>query len=55
VYHLWWHPHNFGNFPSESLAGLRSILQKYKQCRETYGMSSLNMKEIVDQINNRNA
>jgi len=46
VYHLWWHPHNFGRYPKESLAGLQSILTHYAYCREKHGMESLNMGEI---------
>jgi len=35
VYHLWWHPHNFGRFPEESLKGLERILNNFVLCRET--------------------
>jgi len=45
VYHLWWHPHNFGNFPQESLEGLRKILVNYDKCRTRYGMVSMTMGE----------
>ncbi|TCK84930.1 polysaccharide deacetylase family protein [Albibacterium bauzanense] len=45
-YHLWWHPHNFGTFPQESLAGLEIILNKYKELQLRYGMQSFTMKEI---------
>lgn len=48
VYHLWWHPHNFGNYPQESMEGLKRILDGYKKCQNKYGMTSLNMGEIVD-------
>ncbi len=50
VYHLWWHPHNFGNYPEESMEGLKRILDGFKVCQEKYGMRSLNMGEIVDAV-----
>jgi peptidoglycan/xylan/chitin deacetylase (PgdA/CDA1 family) len=51
VYHLWWHPHNFGNFPEESLRGLEQILEHYEFCQTRWRMRSLNMEEIFLQIN----
>jgi peptidoglycan/xylan/chitin deacetylase (PgdA/CDA1 family) len=48
VYHLWWHPHNFGNYPSENLEGLKKILNHYRHCHKTHGMESYNMGEIAD-------
>jgi hypothetical protein len=51
VYHLWWHPHNFGDFPEESLKGLKKILIQFEQCYKTWNMSSLNMSEIVQRVN----
>jgi hypothetical protein len=52
VYHLWWHPHNFGNFPAESLAGLQEILTHFTLCRERFGMESLNMAETASRLTN---
>jgi peptidoglycan/xylan/chitin deacetylase (PgdA/CDA1 family) len=50
IYHLWWHPHNFGNFPDESMDGLLNILDQYKTCARLYNMNSLNMGEIADVV-----
>ncbi|MGE0590153.1 MAG: polysaccharide deacetylase family protein [Cyclobacteriaceae bacterium] len=50
VYHLWWHPHNFGGYPEQSLIGLEKILCHFNQCREKYGMVSLNMRETSELI-----
>lgn len=47
VYHLWWHPHNFGSHPQESLTALRSILEHFSMCRTRDGFTSLNMGEIA--------
>lgn len=50
VYHLWWHPHNFGAFPEESLSGLQEILSHFRKCQKMYGMESLSMKEIAEKV-----
>ena len=50
VYHLWWHPHNFGYYTEQSLEGLEQILEGYKKCVTDYGMLSLNMGELVNLI-----
>lgn len=43
VYHLWWHPHNFGGNPTKNLEDLELILRHYKVCKDKYGLESLNM------------
>ena len=48
VYHLWWHPHNFGEMPNESLKELSEILEHFSYCRERYNFESLNMEEIAE-------
>lgn len=50
VYHLWWHPHNFGLDVANSIKTLQAILETFKFCKETYGMESLNMKELRDTV-----
>jgi len=50
IYHLWWHPHNFGNNPEENMADLRKILEHYKKCQEEYGFGSLTMAELKSSI-----
>ncbi len=47
VYHLWWHPHNFGSYPEQSMTGLRSILGHYSECRKKWNMSSATMNELT--------
>lgn len=46
IYHLWWHPHNFGNYPKQSLAGLEEILKHYQVCNNRWNMQSINMGEL---------
>ena len=46
IYHLWWHPHNFGNNLEDNLKDLKEILDHYSYCNKKYGFNSLNMEEI---------
>lgn len=46
IYHLWWHPHNFGDFPRESLKDLKIILEKFIFLKQKYDFKSTNMWEI---------
>jgi peptidoglycan/xylan/chitin deacetylase (PgdA/CDA1 family) len=48
VYHLWWHPHNFGIDTANALSSLKEIIDTYAQCRETYGMQSLTMTQLSE-------
>lgn len=46
VYHLWWHPHNFGNHPEESLLDLSQLIAHFEYLKITYDFQSLNMLEL---------
>lgn len=46
LYHLWWHPHNFGADMNNNLAFLEEVLKCYQKCHEEYGMQSLTMNEF---------
>jgi peptidoglycan/xylan/chitin deacetylase (PgdA/CDA1 family) len=48
VFHLWWHPHNFGMHTNENLAFLRRILERFRRCRDVEGMRSMTMAEVAD-------
>ncbi|UFJ42511.1 polysaccharide deacetylase family protein [Brevibacillus humidisoli] len=50
IYHLWWHPHNFGNHLQENLDLLRRILDHYAHMSSAYGMISMNMEEVVEYL-----
>lgn len=50
IYHLWWHPHNFGHYPEQNMQALRTILQHYTRCHEQWGMEALSMAELSDRI-----
>ena len=45
VYHLWWHPHNFGTHLEKNIGMLRRILDHFDGLRHRYGMQSKNMAE----------
>jgi len=47
IYHLWWHPHNFGEYMVENFKNLNEILNHYKKLNETYGFQSMTMSEIA--------
>lgn len=46
LYHLWWHPHNFGRDTAQNIAFLERIAAHYVFLRERYGFVSLNMEEL---------
>jgi peptidoglycan/xylan/chitin deacetylase (PgdA/CDA1 family) len=50
VYHLWWHPHNFGVDPKGAIKTLEAITATFNFCSENYGMESLTMKQLRDSI-----
>lgn len=50
VYHLWWHPHNFGQHTASNIAFLSAILAHYVFLHDKYGMISTNMAEISDRL-----
>ena len=47
IYHLWWHPHNFGENTEENLAFLRRILDVRRRLDAEHGMPSLTMAEAA--------
>ncbi len=50
LYHLWWHPHNFGANTDTNFAFLEKILQHYSHCHSEFGMQSLTMNELATLI-----
>ena len=47
IYHLWWHPHNFGADPDYSLKFLERVLEHFRHLAQTHGMRSGSMLEIA--------
>ena len=50
LFHLWWHPHNFGIDLEENLAFLRGILDYFRTLQERYGMRSMTMGQVADEV-----
>jgi peptidoglycan/xylan/chitin deacetylase (PgdA/CDA1 family) len=48
LYHLWWHPHDFGARPKENLAFLTQILDCFAVLRERHNMESVSMQEAAE-------
>jgi len=47
LYHLWWHPHNFGVNTKQNLAQLEEILIYFKELQKRYNMKSYTMEEFA--------
>lgn len=47
LYHLWWHPHNFGRDPQPNLHMLGRLLQHARVLRDRLGFRSLTMAEAT--------
>lgn len=50
IYHLWWHPHNFGKDMEENFNFLQKILIHFSSLRDKYGMQSTNMAALAKKI-----
>ena len=53
IYHLWWHPHNFGKNMKQNFSFLEKIICHYEQLAKKYDMKSLNMKDILNNFKNK--
>jgi peptidoglycan/xylan/chitin deacetylase (PgdA/CDA1 family) len=49
VFHLWWHPHNFGVDTDRNMIFLQKVLREFSELRSRYGMQSLTMAELCEQ------
>ncbi len=48
LFHLWFHPHNFGLNTQDNLLNLRSILEEFNILRSEFGWASLNMADAAN-------
>jgi len=46
-YHLWWHPHNFGENVSENIKQLKDIIAHYRYLNEKYAFQSSTMGDYI--------
>jgi peptidoglycan/xylan/chitin deacetylase (PgdA/CDA1 family) len=47
MYHLWWHPHNFGRATSANIRELEDILKHFARLGKDFGMDSRNMRDMA--------
>lgn len=47
LYHLWWHPHNFGNHMEENFKILDQIYNHYNFLNAKYGFTSVTMTDLA--------
>jgi len=47
IFHLWWHPHNFGVNLDANLTLLDGVLHHYRVLADAYGMQSQNMGDFA--------
>ncbi|WP_194840901.1 polysaccharide deacetylase family protein [Filobacillus milosensis] len=46
IYHLWWHPHNFGTQINQNMKLLSKIISHYNELNAKYGFESCSMSDI---------
>ena len=47
IFHLWWHPHNFGRDTNANLDFLSRLLAHYGELNDRFGMRSATMAEAA--------
>ncbi|GAL83793.1 hypothetical protein MYP_1021 [Sporocytophaga myxococcoides] len=52
IYHLWWHPHNFGKSTNQNIEQLEELLNWYTYLNKQFGMVSASMTEMATQVLN---
>ncbi|HEX3596334.1 MAG TPA: polysaccharide deacetylase family protein [Polyangiaceae bacterium] len=55
LFHLWWHPHNFGMYGKQNLEMLDAILQRFDTLRRRYGFMTSTMNEAAGWARGRDA
>jgi len=53
LFHLWWHPHNFGVNLQQNINFLEKILQYHQQLQQDYQFSSITMSGLTDEISKK--
>lgn len=52
IYHMWWHPHNFGDNIEENFKNLEAIFKHYKFLQNTYNYKSESMAGLAENLKN---
>lgn len=47
IFHLWWHPHDFGTHLDENMSFLERVLDDFERLRQSAGMQSLAMGQVA--------
>lgn len=55
IYHLWWHPHNFGQDQKQNFDFLNKILTHYAHLNKKYNFESVTMGELSRLIKKKHA
>ncbi|MHA7131838.1 polysaccharide deacetylase family protein [Algoriphagus namhaensis] len=50
IYHLWWHPHNFGKDPDRAMKELNQIITHYLSLKDQYAMRSMTMASLGEEV-----
>lgn len=50
VYHLWWHPHNFGVNLNQNIKMLNAVLIHYKYLNDKYNFESITMSDLSNKL-----
>ncbi|MBP2832014.1 polysaccharide deacetylase family protein [Aquimarina sp. U1-2] len=50
LFHLWWHPHNFGANLDENFKNLESIFKEFSKLRERFDFESETMTSLSEQL-----
>ena len=50
MFHLWWHPHNFGAQINENFNNLETIFKHFKLLNSVYGFESETMTGLSNKI-----
>ncbi|MBO9701652.1 MAG: polysaccharide deacetylase [Sporocytophaga sp.] len=53
IYHLWWHPHNFGKSTNQNMEQLEELLDWYIYLNKQFGMASASMTELATYVLNK--
>jgi len=53
IYHLWWHPHNFGKSTYQNMEQLEELLEWYTHLNKQFGMTSASMAELASRVLNK--
>lgn len=50
IFHIWWHPHNFGVDVDQNLTVLERLLKHYLFLNDRHGMLSRSMADVAEQM-----